>query len=168
MTCREFLPEDIEKARKVLEKTLNQQASPQSFPKPTTTEQSIMNILTSKRIAAVIAIFLCITLYFGLLENVFTKKVDTLIVYTQEDSEYIHGYINCTEYNAYGDKRYGLDSSKPIIPTTLHECPDKLACCMQGAKETTITVKNYIAPLLISLPISALAFIILTIKKKTQ
>lgn len=132
--------------------------------------EKIMNILTSKRIAAVISIFLCISLYFSLLSAVFTKKIDTHVVYTQEGSNMIHGTMGCTAYDRVGyDNIRRIDRSKPIITTTMNECPDYIPCqstCMVEAKEITLTVKDYISPLIISLLVSATVYFILTFKKK--
>ncbi len=132
-------------------------------------DQKIMNILTSKRIAAVISIFLCVVLYFLLLANVFTKKIDTFTVYTQEGLDVIHGNSMCQTNKWDGlDYEYSLDKTKPIIVTTAYDCTAHSWCtlCAEEMKKITITEKDYITPLLISLPISALTFAILTVKKK--
>lgn len=132
--------------------------------------EEIMNILTSKRIAAVISIFLCISLYFSLLSAVFTKKVDTFIAYTQEGQTVLHGSITCkTNTSEFGYHHVDtLDFSKPIITTTNYEHQDYTICrsCVTSAVETTITVKNYVTPLIISIVVSLSAFFILTFKKK--
>jgi hypothetical protein len=134
-------------------------------PKQNDWDQKIMSIITSQRIAAVFSLLLCISLYFSLLSTVFTQKIDTYVVFTQEDSNVIHGSMGCTGKVDY------INRKKPIISTTLHECPDHTPCsmsCMEKAKETTITVKDYLSPLCISLPISVGAFMILTFKRKPE
>ena len=143
--------------------------APASTNDTTRKAQKIMSFITSKRIAAVFSILLCITLYFGLLETVFTKKIETFIVYTQEGSDILHGNRLCEsdreiDFDIY---EYSMDFNKPIIKTTIFENPDKSVCkCHAIAEETTLEHKNYIAPLVISLTISGIVFCILIYKKK--
>lgn len=115
-------------------------------------EQKTMNIISTPRIAAVLAILLCITLYFALLSNVFTTKIDTYTCYIVDGQ--IHD-INC----------YELDEKKPA-ETTVYEAikHNKIHGC-NFTNQTTITQKNYVVPLLISTPISVLVYFILTSKK---
>lgn len=115
-------------------------------------EKKIMKILTSKRIAAIVAILICITLYFALLSNVFTTKQDTYTCYIVNGQ--IHD-INC----------YELDKNNPV-ETTVYEAikHNKIHGC-NFTNQTTLTQKNYVAPILISAPISALVYFILTSKK---
>lgn len=120
-------------------------------------EQKIMNILTSKRIAAVIAIVLCITLYFALMTTAFTTKRDTYICYTTKTGECFHS-ATCKYLNT-------------AYETTVYEASKEYKVCKYCNPciedyKTTFTSRDYITPLLISLPISALTFVILTYKKK--
>lgn len=123
----------------------------------------------SKRIAAVLAILLCLILYFSFLLTLFTKKVDTFIVYTQEGITTVHGSHNCrtSEWDGFGYKT-AFDTTKPIITTTTYHTKDYDWCreCSGKMEQTTITVKNHYAPLLISAPISLVVYLLL-IKKKT-
>lgn len=115
-------------------------------------EQKTMNIISTPRIAAVLAILLCITLYFALLSNVFTTKIDTYMCYVVDGE--IHD-INCSS----------LNTTQPI-ETTVYEAikHNKIHGC-KFTNQTTITQTNYVVPLLISTPISVLVYFILTSKK---
>lgn len=115
-----------------------------------------MNISMSKRIAAVISILLCITLYLSFL-SAFTTKRDTYICYTTKTGDCFHS-ATCNYLNT-------------AYETTVYQASGKYkACkycnpCVEQYK-TTITEKNYIIPLLISIPISTAVFLLLTYKKK--
>lgn len=117
------------------------------------------NIHISKRIAAVISILLCITLYLSFL-SAFSTKRDTYICYTTKTGECYHSAI--CQY-----------ASKSAYETTVYEaCQEYKPCnycnpCIERYK-TTITERNYVIPLLISAPISAAVFLLLTYKKKTR
>ena len=138
--------------------------TPQVITPPKNPDVEIKNIFTSKRIAAIFSIILCVLLYFSLLKNVFTEKIDTFIVYTQEGSNTIHGSAECKKKNS----DYSLNRNEPIICTTTYHCPDSIWCtrCSDKMVETTITAKNYIVPLHISVAVSSAAFLILAFKKK--
>ena len=121
-------------------------------------EQKIMNILTSKRIALVISIILCAVLYLSFL-SAFTTKRDTYICYTTKTGECFHS-ATCKYLNT-------------AYETTVYEASRRYRVCnycnpCQEIYKTTFTSRDYITPLLISLPISALTFVILTAKKKEQ
>lgn len=121
-------------------------------------ENKLMNIITSKRIAAVISILLCITLYLSFLTMAFTNKRDTYICYTTKTGECFHSAI--CQY-----------ASKTAYETTVYEASQKYKPCNYcnpciERYATTITERNYVAPLLISAPISAAVFLLLTYKKK--
>lgn len=118
----------------------------------TPVDKKIMKIITSKRIAAIIAILLCITLYFALLSNVFTTKQDTYTCYIVDGQ--IHD-INC----------YELDKKNPVETTVYEAIKDNQIHGCDFTNQTTITQKNYVVPLLISTPISVLVYFILTSKK---
>ena len=113
-------------------------------------------MLTSKRIAAVISIILCAALYLSFL-SAFTTKRDTYICYTTKTGTHYHSAI-CS----YLDTAY---------ETTVYEASRKYKPCNYCNPcvknyETTITDRNYIIPLVISIPISAAVYLLLTYKKK--
>ena len=115
------------------------------------------NIRISKRIAAVISILLCITLYLSFL-SAFTTKRDTYICYTTKTGECFHSAI--CQY-----------ASKTAYETTVYEACRKYKPCSQcnpcvEQYKTTITDRNYIIPIFISVPTSAAIFFLLTYKKK--
>lgn len=117
-----------------------------------------MKEYTLKRIAAVISILLCITLYLTFLTTVFTNKRDTYICYTTKTGECFHS-ATC---------RY---ISKSAYETTVYEASSKYRPCNYcnpcvERYETTITERNYIIPAVISVPISTAVFLLLTYKKK--
>ena len=113
----------------------------------------------SKQIAAVISLLLCIALYLSFLTMAFTNERDTYICYTSKNDEYYHA--------AYC--RYISQSS---YETTVYEaCKEYRPCsscnpCNERYK-TTITERNYIIPIIISVPISTVVYLLLTLKKKS-
>jgi hypothetical protein len=114
------------------------------------------NIHISKRIAAIISILLCITLYLSFL-SAFTTKRDTYICYTTKTGTHYHS-ATCS----YLDTAY---------ETTVYEASRKYKPCNYcnpcvERYETTITDRNYIIPAIISVPISAAVYLLLTYKKK--
>lgn len=115
------------------------------------------NIHIPKRIAAVISILLCITLYLSFL-SAFSTKRDTYICYTTKTGECYHSAI--CQY-----------ASKTAYETTVYEaCREYKPCshcnpCVEQYK-TTITERNYIIPIIISFPISTAVFFLLAYKKK--
>lgn len=125
--------------------------------------------ITTTPVAIIISLCLCIALYFSMLSMVFTKEVTTFSGYTQEGMSVIHSTIECRfPLLASKDDGYYFDFSKQIIKTTTYENPDMGLCsrCRSGLEEVTITAKDYITPIFIALPLSALTFFILTYKKK--
>lgn len=120
-----------------------------------TKEQKIMNILTSKRIAAVISIFLCVALYFVLLNTAFTQKVNTYICYITEDSNEFHD-IECSELRG----TVAQETTVYAVQST------HVRCYCKPTDKITLTERNYLVPLLISVAVSSGAFLILTFKKK--
>lgn len=122
-------------------------------------EQKIMNILTSKRIAAVIAILLCVVLYFSLLTTAFSTKRDTYVCYTTKTGECFHS-ADCRFLNTAYETTVFEASKKYKVCKYCNPCIDEY--------KTTYVSRNYIAPLFISIPVSALVFVILTVKKKPQ
>lgn len=118
--------------------------------------ENIMSIITSKRIAAVISIVLCAVLYLSFL-SAFATKRDTYICYTTKTGTHYHS-ATCTYLNtAYETTVY--EASRKYKPCDYcNPCVEKY--------ETTITDRNYIVPIFISVPISAAVFFLLTYKKE--
>ncbi len=114
----------------------------------------------SKRIAAGVSLLLCVVLYLLFLTTAFTTKRDTYICYTTKNGKNFHSAIcNSIDKSAY--------------ETTVYEaCHDYRPCssCHPYAEiyKTTITVRNYVTPILISIPISVLVFLLLGYKKEKQ
>ena len=124
-------------------------------------EENVLSIVTSKRIAAVISIILCITLYLTFLTTVFTTKRDTYICYTTKTGAHYHS-ATCKLLNtAYETTVYEASRKyKPCESTYCNPCVEQY--------KTTITDRNYVIPLLISVPASAAVFLLLTYKKKEK
>jgi hypothetical protein len=139
------------------------------------TEPTKKQTFISMQTAAFVSIALCISLYFSLLFAVFTKEVNTFKVYTQDGMSTLHSTTECKSGINYiasrgdGKNGYTFDFTKPIITTTTYECSDKAICsrCRSELKEITITAKDYITPIFISVGMSALTFLILVKIKKT-
>lgn len=143
-------------------------SSSAQITRTSTRKEKIMEIITSKRIAAAISLLLCVFLYFALLTTAFTYKVDTFIVYTQTGTDVIHGNRLCHTDEWLGlHYKYVLDQDKPIIMTTAYDCPNHKWCteCSKHMEETTVTRRDYVTPLLISIPISGLLLFVLVYKK---
>lgn len=118
-------------------------------------ERKMLNMLTSNRIAAIISIILCVVLYLSFL-SAFTTKRDTYICYTTKTGECFHS-ATCKYLNtAYETTVY--EASRKYKPCNY--CNP----CVEQYK-TTITDRNYIAPIIISVPISVVAFFLLTYNK---
>lgn len=120
--------------------------------------REVFSLTFSKRIAAIISIVLCAVLYLSFL-SAFTTKRDTYICYVTE-----HG----THYHA--PTCIYLDTARE---TTVYEVSRRYAPCNYcnpciERYETTITYRNYVAPILISVPASAAVFLLLTYKKKEK
>ena len=117
-------------------------------------------MVTSKRIATVISLLLCIALYILFLTTAFTNERDTFICYTNKTGECFHAAV--CQY-----------ASKSSYETTVYEaCRDYKPCnhcnpCIERYK-TTITERNYIIPIFISVPISIAVFFLLTYRKKEE
>ena len=115
-----------------------------------TFKEKTLTPLMPKRIAMVISLLLCVIIYLVFLTTVFTTKRDTYICYTTKTGECYHS-ANCRYIN------------KSAYETTVYEaCRDYKPCwnCQPSVK-TILTVRNYIYPALISIPISALVFLLL-------
>jgi hypothetical protein len=121
-------------------------------------KDKIPSSLTSKRVALVVSLLLCVTLYLLLLSTAFTTNRDTYICYITKTGECFHE-VSC---------RY---ISKSAYETTVYEaCHDYKPCwncnpCIKAYK-TTITVRNYVYPALISIPLSISVFLLLGYRKK--
>lgn len=122
-------------------------------------EEPVKQTFISKRIAAVVSFLLCITLYLAFLTTVFTIKRDTYICYTTNNGDLYHA-ATCVYLNT-------------SYETTIYEaCRDYKRCthCNPSIEQykTTITERNYVAPLLVSVPLSGVVFLLLTYKKKQK
>ena len=137
-----------------------EQPSPHSNEmKPVAKNKAVKGML-SKRVAAIISLLLCAVLYLSFL-FAFSSKRDTYICYTTKTGECFHA-ATC---------RY---ASKTAYETTVYEaCRKYKPCnyCNPCVKlyETTITVRDYVTPIIISVPVSAAVYVLLTVgKKKTE
>lgn len=114
--------------------------------------------LVSKRVALVISLLLCVTLYLLLLSTAFTTERDTYICYTTRTGECYHD-----------DSCWYLKSA---YETTVYEASQKgyrqCSRCNPCYKNnmTTIVVRNHTYPILISVPISVTVFLLLGYRKK--
>lgn len=134
------------------------------------------NKVISPQGAALVSIILCICLYFSMLSMIFTKKVDTFKVYTQEGMSTVHSTTECRSGIIYiaskgdGKNGYAFDFTKPIIATTTYETPKKSICskCKDSLVETTIYTKDYITPIFVSAGMATITFFILIKLKKAS
>lgn len=116
-------------------------------------------MLMSKRVAVIVSLLLCAVLYLSFL-FAFSTTRDTYICYTTKTGECFHSSI-C---------RYASNSA---YETTVYEaCRNYKPCnycnpCVEKYK-TTVTVRDYITPIVISIPTSTVVFILLTIGKKKE
>ena len=114
-----------------------------------------------KKLALIISLLLCVILYLSFLTLAFTEKTnrDTYICYTTKTGTHFHSatckYLN-TSYE-----------------TTVYEASKKYIKCkycnpFYENNKTTITVyeRNYLAPALISIPISTMIYFILIYEKQ--
>ena len=98
------------------------------------------------------SLLLCTILYLLFLSFAFTEERDTYICYTTKTGTHYHSPV-CQYLNtAYETTVY--EASKKYKPC------DHCNPCVANYK-TTITVRNYLAPALISIPISAIIYITL-------
>ena len=119
-----------------------------------------MSLITSKRIATVISIVLCAVLYVSFL-SVFSTKRETQICYVETKNERFHAHLNCSNADEFDYETTVYKACKNYTP-----CDH---CYRYGEpSKTTIAERNYVAPLLISVPISAAVFLLLTYKKKEK
>ena len=129
--------------------------------KSTNSKPKTKKLLQSKSFLVAICILLCIVSYVFLLNHVFTdtNTRTTYICYTTKTGTHYHSedckYLN-TSYE-----------------TTVYEASKIYKACeycnpYKGANRTTVTLteRNYIAPILICVPISVTVFIILLIVGK--
>ena len=127
---------------------------------PTTTfKEKNSSPSISRRVALVISLLLCVTLYLLLLSMVFTTERDTYICYTTRTGECYHDdschYIRYTAYETtvYEATQKGYSPCSQCNP------------CYKNNK-TTIVAKNHTYPILISVPISVAVFLLLGYRKK--
>ena len=115
-------------------------------------------MLTSKRVAAIVSLLLCIALYLSFL-FAFSTTRDTYVCFIEEETGIFHclshGY-GYTESNVY-------EAQKKYSPCSQQGC---LNAIYNENYKITIEEKNYIAPILISLPISVAVYVLLTVDKK--
>lgn len=164
-TQRELM-ERYQKSRQeaLLKREQTQQQQKQETIKETETpialddERKLLNMLTSKRFAAVISILLCVFLYFALLTTAFSTKVNTYICYTQSKDDQFHD-ITCWQLKG-----------NSVEETTVYHVSESHVRCehCKPSDKITITDRNYIIPIIISVPISAAVFLLLTYKKKQK
>lgn len=162
----------LEKRKEFLQKQKKNYASVETFEakhnivnstkeeQPTLKEKTLTPLMP-KRIAMVISLLLCVIIYLVFLTTVFTTKRDTYICYTTQTGECYHSSTNC---------KYIIN--KRASETTVYEaCRDYRPCqeCntwYDQEDRTTQTIRNYVYPLLISVPISVLVFLLLVYRKK--
>lgn len=117
-----------------------------------------------QRNALSFALLLCLTLYLSFLVFAFTERsyVDTYVCYTTKTGECYHA-ATCS-YLRYG-----------AYKTTVYEAQKKYRQCSrcnprQECYKTSVKVRkrNYVAPALISIPLSATTYIILIKTKKER
>ena len=119
-------------------------------------EQINNKALLPKRIAAILSIFLLIILYLVFL-TVFSTERDTYICYTTKTGDNFHS-ATCSYLNtAYETTVYEASKNYNV-------CKYCNPCVEQY--KTTIIIKDYILPIIISFPISTLVFLLLICKKK--
>ena len=119
-----------------------------------------VNTLQSQKVAIVISVLICAALYLSFLTLAFTEKTEryTSICYTTKTGTHFHSH-----YCQYLNTAY---------ETTVYEASKKYKPCAYcspygGTKMSiTITERNYLAPALISIPISVVIYISLTNRKK--
>lgn len=116
------------------------------------------NRLTSKRMAAIISLLLCMILYLSSL-SVFSKSQDTYICYIDKKEGTFH-IPEC----AYAGKN--------AFESTMYEAQKHYSHCIcrpsiyDERYKVTITVRDYVTPLIISVPASITVYVLLTIGKK--
>lgn len=120
--------------------------------------REVLSLPLSKRIAAIISLVLCAVLYLSFL-SAFTTKRDTYICYTTKTGTHYHAptciYLDTARETTVYEVSRRYDPCNYCNPCIEHY-------------ETTITDRNYVIPILISVPISAAVFLLLTYKKKKK
>ena len=115
----------------------------------------------SKRIAAVISLLLCVMLYLSFL-TAFSEILDTYVCYVEKDGKAFH-----TDTCMFlGEDAY---------ESTVHEAQKKFDSCKfchsniyDERYKVTITARNYVTPIVISVPISLAVYALLTIGNKER
>lgn len=153
---RKPLSEQVKQETKIETLEENQKTEVQKENIENRNDKTFFPISFSKRFAAVISILLCVFLYFALLTTVFSNKVNTYICYTQSKDDQFHD-ITCWQ----------LQGSSVEETTVFHVSDSHVRCSYcKPSDKITITDRNYIIPIFISVPISAAVFLLLTYKKK--
>ena len=114
-----------------------------------------------KRLALPISVLLCAVLYLSFLTLAFTEKTnrDTYICYTTKTGTHFHS-ATCKYLNtAYETTVY--EASKKYKP-----CDYCNPCVELYKTKITVTKRNYLAPALISIPLSTIIYIALINDKK--
>jgi len=117
------------------------------------------NRLTSKRVAAIISLLLCVILYLSCL-SAFSATQDTYICYVNKKEGTFHIY-GCTY------------AGKNAFESTMYEAQKHYSHCFICSSgiyderyKITITVRDYVTPIIISVPVSATVYVLLTVGKK--
>ena len=121
----------------------------------------IKNIEQYKKRAFIISLLLCSILYLAFLTLAFTEKRDTYICYTTKTGECYHAYYcSYLKYSSHQTTVYQAERKKYRRCSSCNPFQDRL--------KTTITVRNYLAPALISIPISAITYIVIKKNKEND
>lgn len=112
-----------------------------------------------KKFALICSIIICIVLYTSFLLTTFSEEVDTYICYTTDTGECYHA-------------AYCQYLSRSQHKTTVYQATRSYRSCSRcnpcmEKYQTTIVVRNYFLPALISVPTSVMVYLLLT-KKKTN
>ena len=136
-----------------------------SYEKSNQHSNSLESFLKQKSItwgqfALVCSIIICIVLYTSFLFTAFSEEVDTYICYTTDTGECYHA-----SYCQY------LSQSRH--QTTVYKATRNYRSCSRcnpciEKYETTIVVRNYFLPALISVPTSVMVYLLMTRKKSNQ
>ena len=127
--------------------------------------KKFFNIIQSKRLALVISILICATLYLSFLTLAFTttREQGTYICYTVDGDTCFHSPI-C---ELIRNKDISINETTVYEASKTHKKCNSCTHNIEAYKTTiTVTERNYLIPALISLPISAVIFVALPIKEK--
>ena len=162
LTKRQKQAEEREKQR---QEEIKQIQVSGSYEKSNQHSNSLESFLKQKSItwgqfALVCSIIICIVLYTSFLFTAFSEEVDTYICYTTDTGECYHA-----SYCQY------LSQSRH--QTTVYKATRNYRSCSRcnpciEKYETTIVVRNYFLPALISVPTSVMVYLLMTRKKTNQ